>query len=145
MSTMSFSVECENLYGLAVFHAYIGNPTPNIPIEQSVEIFKMCQQVLCCFDTGANTTSISTRLLKKIHLPKFNSSVKIVSINATAYSDQYLAGICFPNNFVIASVPVSVVEFGDNPIDLNVGMDIIALGNFSLEKKNGKMILHFEV
>lgn len=142
---MSFTTECQNTYGIYTFYAYVGYPKTNLPINEGANYLRSCEKVLCCFDTGANHTSISKRLYTTLNLPIHNCDIHIQSINTHTVSDELLAGICLPNNFVIASIPVCVVDFGVNPVELNIGMDIISLGTLSLYHKENNPILSFSV
>lgn len=145
MPIMSFEVKCEDSYGLPVFPAYIGTPMPMLSITENANRLMKSKSVLCTFDTGANITSIGSTLFKKITLPRYGSDVRLVSPNADKMVEQYLASICLPNNFVIAQIPICVVDFGDNPIELNIGMDIIRHGDFSLTHRGEDTFLSFSV
>ena len=142
---MSFSIECIDTYGLATFYAHIGIPKPNLQILDGAKYLQSCERVLCCFDTGANQTAISKSISDKLQLPTKESNIHIQSINSHTASEEKWAGICLPNNFVIASIPVTVVDLGLNPIELNIGMDIISLGQLALFRKDGKLTLSFSV
>ena len=92
------------------------------------------------WDTGADTTIISSRIVKELNLQPYKQG-GIAGIGGATGSNVYLVHVLIPTGDVVTYVEVMESDFED--IDVLIGMDIIAFGDFLLTNADNKTTFQF--
>lgn len=92
------------------------------------------------WDTGADTTIISSRIVKKLNLQPYKAG-GISGIGGATGSNVYLVHVLTPTGDFVANVEVMENDFED--IDVLIGMDVIVIGDFLITNKDGKTTFQF--
>ena len=92
------------------------------------------------WDTGADTTIISSRIVKELNLQPYKQG-GIAGIGGATGSNVYLVHVLIPTGDVVTYVEVMESDFED--IDVLIGMDIIAFGDFLLTNADSKTTFQF--
>lgn len=92
------------------------------------------------WDTGADTTIISSRIVRELNLQPFNQG-GISGIGGATGTNVYLVHVLVPTGDFVTSVEVMESDFED--IDVLIGMDIITFGDFLITNENGKTTFQF--
>jgi predicted aspartyl protease len=93
------------------------------------------------WDTGASGSCISKSLASKLGLTAIELC-NIAGVGGIQESDVYLVDIQLPNQILVSNIRVS--EFLDNgKFDVILGMDIITLGDFSINNFNKESVFRF--
>lgn len=146
----SFTVECEDYYGLATTYAYVGPHHEGVSMNNNCIRLKSLPKLRCCFDTGANHTTMSSNLAYDLGILPDRQSAKIATPLSAGKLAKYHVDICLPGDIVLVDWIIGGIPHIDsvqnNPvIDLLIGMDIIGLGDFALTHRNGKSLLSFRI
>ena len=94
------------------------------------------------WDTGATNTCISDNVVKALNLVPTGKG-EIHTPSGSKIVNTYLVDIYLPNKVKIAGTVVNGTDIGDQGIDLLVGMDIIALGDFAISQYGGVTTFSF--
>lgn len=92
------------------------------------------------WDTGADTTIISPRIVQQLHLQPYQQG-GIAGIGGASNSNIYLVHILAPTGDFITNVEVMESDFQD--YDVIIGMDIIMFGDFLITNADDKTIFQF--
>ena len=92
------------------------------------------------WDTGAETTVISSRIVKKLHLNPHNQGY-LSGIGGTSVSNVYLVHILVPTGDYVADIEVMEDDAIDN--DVIIGTDVIMLGDFLITNADEKTSFQF--
>ena len=92
------------------------------------------------WDTGADTTIISSRIVKELNLKPYKSG-GISGIGGDTGSNVYLVHVLVPTGDFVSYVEVMESDFQD--IDILIGMDVITFGDFLITNKDGKTTFQF--
>lgn len=92
------------------------------------------------WDTGADTTIISSRIVKELKLQPYKLG-GIAGIGGSTGSNVYLVHVLVPTGDFVTYVEAMESDFED--IDVLIGMDIIVFGDFLITNKDGKTIFQF--
>ena len=92
------------------------------------------------WDTGADTTIISSRIVKELNLQPYKQG-GIAGIGGATGSKVYLVHVLIPTGDVVTYVEVMESDFED--IDVLIGMDIIAFGDFLLTNADNRTTFQF--
>ena len=92
------------------------------------------------WDTGADTTIISSRIVKELNLQPYKAG-GISGIGGATGSNVYLVHVLVPTGDFVTQVEVMENDFQD--IDLLIGMDVIVFGDFLITNKDGKTTFQF--
>ena len=92
------------------------------------------------WDTGADTTIISSRIVKELNLQPYKAG-GISGIGGATGSDVYLVHVLVPTGDFVTQVEVMENDFQD--IDVLIGMDVIVFGDFLITNKDGKTTFQF--
>lgn len=91
------------------------------------------------WDTGAQASTISVDLAKKLNLPVIGQR-KMKGAGGPYDANVYLAGLILPNSVKVSSI--SLAGFAGSPaFDMLIGMDIILHGDFLISA--AKDVIHF--
>ena len=85
------------------------------------------------WDTGADTTIISSRIVKQLNLQPYKQG-GISGIGGATGSNVYLVHVLVPTGDFVTSVEVMESDFED--IDVLIGMDVIVFGDFLITNKD---------
>ena len=92
------------------------------------------------WDTGADTTIISSRIVKELALQPYKAG-GISGIGGATGSNVYLVHVLTPTGDFVANVEVMENDFED--IDVLIGMDVIVFGDFLITNADGKTTFQF--
>ena len=92
------------------------------------------------WDTGADTTIISSRIVKEMNLQPYKAG-GISGIGGATGSNVYLVHVLVPTGDFVANVEVMESDFED--IDVLIGMDVIVFGDFLITNADGKTTFQF--
>ena len=92
------------------------------------------------WDTGADTTIISSRIVKELNLQPYKAG-GISGIGGATGSNVYLVHVLVPTGDFVTQVEVMENDFQD--IDVLIGMDVIVFGDFLITNKDGKTTFQF--
>ena len=92
------------------------------------------------WDTGADTTIISSRIVKELNLQPYKAG-GISGIGGATGSNVYLVHVLVPTGDFVANVEVMESDFED--IDVLIGMDVIVFGDFLITNADGKTTFQF--
>ena len=92
------------------------------------------------WDTGADTTIISSRIVRQLQLQPYRQG-GISGIGGATGSNIYLVHVLVPTGDAVTSVEVMESDFED--IDVLIGMDIIIFGDFLITNKDSKTTFQF--
>ncbi len=92
------------------------------------------------WDTGADTTIISSRIVKELNLQPYKAG-GISGIGGATGSNVYLVHVLVPTGDFVTSVEVMENDFLD--IDVLIGMDVIVFGDFLITNKDNMTTFQF--
>lgn len=101
-------------------------------------------RVKALWDTGAITSCVSERFIKKIGAQPCDTGVGVSSTGQVDIS-YYFLNIRLAGNIIFQNVRVAAFPLKQHDVDLLIGMDIIQKGIFKTENKVGKTVLTFEI
>jgi hypothetical protein len=90
--------------------------------------------------TGADTTIISSRIVKELNLQPYKAG-GISGIGGATGSNVYLVHVLVPTGDFVTSVEVMENDFQD--IDVLIGMDVIVFGDFLITNKDNMTTFQF--
>ena len=93
------------------------------------------------WDTGANITCISTRIISKLGLSAVDKVLISVANNETYEAQSYYVSLQM-GAFIIPFIKVLGLPM-DESKDMIIGMDVIARGDLSITNYSGRTILSF--
>lgn len=140
MKPQSFTTKYTGLVNVLKTDVGISLPSNDISEIKSLENHSF----IAIWDTGATTTCITQNVVKKLDLKPI-SITKVTTGEGVFDRNVYLVNIYLPNKVTIPYV--KVVEVSDLTQDINdkvevlIGMDIIAMGDFSVTNKDKKTCL----
>lgn len=115
--------------------------TPAYKAGESVNPYAGTWKAL--WDTGAQSSTISTRLATELGLPSIGER-QMTGAGGPFVAKEYLAGLLLPNKVAIHSI--SLYGFvGSADFDLLIGMDIISLGDFLVSTHADVMHFSFQI
>ena len=92
------------------------------------------------WDTGADTTIISSRIVKKLQLKPLRQGL-ITGIGGDSNSNAYLVHIQVPTGDFVTDVEVMENDYYD--YDVIIGTDVIMFGDFLITNANDKTTFQF--
>ena len=92
------------------------------------------------WDTGADTTVISSRIVKKLQLKPLRQGL-ITGIGGDSNSNAYLVHIQVPTGDFVTDVEVMENDYYD--YDVIIGTDVIMFGDFLITNANDKTTFQF--
>lgn len=101
-----------------------------------------CHTYNAIWDTGANKTVISPRIVKELHL-KSTINVVFETVNSAHHADVYVVSLSIGNNVTIHGIQAAEADL--DWTDALIGMDIITMGDLSVTNDNNKTVLNFVI
>ena len=101
-------------------------------------------QVNALWDTGATNTGISKRVVEKLGLVPDTYGDSHHAQGTTHNVPRYVINLSLPPNVGFSGINVGEVSLPDD-VDVLIGMDIIALGDFSVTNKNNETHFSFRI
>lgn len=101
------------------------------------------KEYLAIWDTGATGTVITERVAKECGLLPI-SMCRVETAGGTRDSSVYLVNIRLPNGVGIQNLKVTEATLNGD-VDILIGMDIIAGGDFAITNKDGKTVFSYRV
>lgn len=101
----------------------------NVAFSPAFSTVDVRQDAVVCrafWDTGANGSVISTKVVSALGLKPINKS-EVFTANGSYVASVYVVDVMLPNRFVIPKVTVTESDLTD--CDALIGMDIITLGD----------------
>ena len=101
-------------------------------------------EVKILWDTGATLTFMKPELRDKLKLSmvRTESSAVIAGVGGQLKADFTYASILISQNFIIEYCPIYVLDFPVNA-DIVIGMNIINMGDFSVNNTNANTSFSF--
>lgn len=96
------------------------------------------------WDTGATGTCISKDLVNKLNLSP-TGKVMVHTPSGIGVLNKYMINLVLNNEIRIMNLIVMDSEIGAQGIDVLIGMDIIAVGDFAVSNFNGKTQFSFRI
>lgn len=100
-------------------------------------------QLNCIWDTGSARSFISSEIAQLFNLEKKGTS-KVTGMTGTALSEVYEVTLLIFDNYPFTIDVKSFKKSEERKFDFLIGMDIISLGNLSINTNNGHTVLQFE-
>ena len=92
------------------------------------------------WDTGATATAISQTVAQNLKL-KPTGVTKISTAGGIRMCNTYVIDIRLPQGVGILGLPVTEADIGMT--DVLIGMDVIGLGDFTIQNQNNKTVFEF--
>lgn len=99
---------------------------------------------IALWDTGASGSCISEKIAKKLNLIPIGKQ-KIFTPAGERIVNVYLIDIILPNKVTVKSVAVCDSDIELQGLDMLIGMDIIALGDFTITNYNQKTFFTYRM
>lgn len=116
-----------------------------IPVQIRCSYCRNCNTVLkeCIgiIDTGATSSMISENVAKELSLLPCGN-ITVSGVHGTENANLYKVDLVFGESFILPDHTVSGAG-NDAGFDILIGMDIIARGDLTLFRKNGKTFFTF--
>ena len=127
---------------MATYKKEYSNVVENVPTECDIYTAdgRKFHTERSMWDTGADTTIISSRIVKELNLQPYKQG-GIAGIGGATGSNVYLVHVLIPTGDVVTYVEVMESDFED--IDVLIGMDIIAFGDFLLTNADNRTTFQF--
>lgn len=125
-----FRVDFEGRARELITEAAIINPFNN----RAVKVQK------AVWDTGASSTAITSDIAKKLGLIP-TGVTQVFTAGGIRTCNTYVITIRLPHDVGITGLPVTEADLGS--CDMLIGMDVIALGDFTVQNKGGKTVFEF--
>ena len=100
-------------------------------------------KVNALWDTGAMLSAITPTIAQSLNLIPINR-VKVNGINNVSMADVVKIHVKLPNLVMVNDVNAAVCNLVKD-VDLLIGMDIIAVGDFSISNGEGKTLFSFVI
>lgn len=100
------------------------------------------EQFVAIWDTGASRTVINKNVAEKLGLEPI-STTTIQTANGSVDASVYCICLILPHQVGISTMEVSEANLGN--IDVLIGMDVIAQGDFAITNNNGKTMMSFRI
>lgn len=101
------------------------------------------RQFKAIWDTGATGSVITQRVVDACTL-KPTGMTRMQHAHGSADVERFVVNFRLPNNLAIPNVGVIRSDLGA-PADILIGMDIIALGDFSISNVNNRTVFSFRI
>ena len=109
------------------------------------------KQYVAIWDTGATNSVITKKVVDELGLKPIGVR-EMRHAGGKSQANLYLVNITLPNNVVIQGVTVSEADLTDSDLlpeneklQILIGMDIIAMGDFAVTSGNGNTIMSFRI
>ena len=113
------------------------------PHEIGENVSSFPGQWTALWDTGAQSSTISTQLAENLKLPTISERI-MTGAGGQYRAKEYLAGLMLPNRLAINAI--SLFGFcGSDRFDLLIGMDIISQGDFLVSSSGGTTYFSFQI
>ena len=130
-----------------VYHAYT---TKYEGITQTLinDVELISQEKRCAgkaqWDTGATRTCISKDVVKQLDLVP-TGMINISTPSGTKVVHVYMIDVLLPNSLLVKNVQACGTEIGSQGIQVLIGMDIIALGDFAVSNAKNQTVFSFRI
>ena len=94
------------------------------------------------WDTGADTTVISSKIVKALNLNP-SGRAELTGINSSSQSNTYAVHLLLPTGNLASYV--EVIEDDGIAYDMVIGMDVISKGDFAFTNRDGKSVFSFRL
>ncbi len=101
-------------------------------------------KILAIWDTGATGTCVTTKVVKALGLIPTGQSL-VSTANGTAMQNTYSINVRLPNNITVENIVATEVPGLHGGAESLIGMDIIALGDFSITNHNNITCMSFRM
>jgi len=100
------------------------------------------KKYVATWDTGASCTVITQKIVDELKLQQIDI-IEAHSANMTERVPVYLVNVILPSNVAVQNVRVIKMDVTDS--DMLIGMDILAIGDFSITNFNAKTCMTFRI
>jgi hypothetical protein len=112
-----------------------------IPVQMRCSNNAILKDCVGIFDTGATGSMISENVAKELSLIPCGN-ITVSGVHGTENANLYKLDIIFGGKYILPDHTVSGAG-NDAGFDLLIGMDIIAMGNLTIFRENGKTFFTF--
>lgn len=137
-NSLCFTIKYSNIVNsLITSCALTGFIAPQNKI--TTDLFKY--KVNCLWDTGATNSVISKEMATKMNLQPIGYK-DVIGVNGLNKCKTYMISLLLPQG--ILAFPNIIVTEGSMDVDMLIGMDIIATGDFHISVHNKQTIFSFQ-
>lgn len=130
--TYTFTNEYTSLIDRIITEVYL-YPSSNTSLFKPLKLKAL-------WDTGATSSFISDRIAESLQL-ETDGYMIVSTVGGIVNSKIHIVNIILPNDINVPDIPVTQAFLDD--CDMIIGMDIITLGNFSINNYGGKTTFSF--
>jgi predicted aspartyl protease len=102
----------------------------------------MAHNYVALWDTGATASVINQRVVDDLGLQPIGMT-QVHGVNGVCDSEIYLVAFELPNSIRLPVMQVTKGNLGQ--LDVLIGMDVIALGDFSVTNRGGNTVFSFRM
>jgi hypothetical protein len=112
-----------------------------IAFDPAIQPHPQFHEFQAIWDTGATNSCITQRVVDVCGLVPIGVA-QVQGINSSSLADAFLVNIGLPNQFGIRGLRVTkhILSAG---VDVLIGMDVIAMGDFAITNQNGTTVFSF--
>ena len=118
--------------------------TKTLTNDVSVMAGKKTIKATALWDTGATSSCVSERVVKELN-PPLRGKTTIRTPSGEDVANIYEVNILLPNKVNVERTLVIESKIGNQGIDVLIGMDIIAIGDFAVSNFDGKTSFTFRI
>ena len=96
------------------------------------------------WDTGATGTCISQNVVDALNMKPYAKGIAHSPTGPKEVS-MYHISLVLPGSCTVNDVDAALTYFGDENIDVLIGMDVITLGDFAVSNYNGRTMFSFRI
>lgn len=137
----TFTQRSEGLDSSIVTKCSVFSGVPIESITHESELPQGFHTTKALWDTGAETTLISSKIVSSLSLTPFDQ-IQIEGIGGLTIDNTYIVHIKLPNEDFAFYVEATVSDY-INDYDVIIGMDIISKMDFAFTNKNEKSVFSF--
>ena len=101
-------------------------------------------KIIAIWDTGATGTCITTKVVQALGLVPTGQAM-VSTANGKVMQNTYSINVTLPNNITVEGIVATEVEGLHGGAESLIGMDIIALGDFSITNHNNVTCMSFRM
>lgn len=115
---------------------------PGVDFSKGEKITKTFKTDNAVWDTGANETMITKKIVKELGLKPFDQ-VQVSGFHGIETTNVYLIHIGLPTGDAV--VDIEAMECQGEDYDVIIGMDVISQGDFAFTNANDESVFSFRL
>lgn len=133
--THSFTLKCDGITNIIMFDILITGLNDNTKSFKTKGIW----------DTGATKSVITQQVVDYLGLPEAGVTFINTASASNIQRPTYLVDLVLKSDVRVHVEVTSGTILNENGVDCLIGMDVIALGDFSITQYNGKTCMSFRI